>query len=143
MPKRVVCIHGHPRTPENLTRWGACRTCGRACGRKRYAAKPEKYRLRAQASARKRQYKITPERFAALVERQSGKCVCGKTFGTEKGMLPCIDHDHVCCPSKKRSCGRCVRGLLCNRCNTVLGLLEKEPHLLPQFLAAYKGAAHA
>jgi hypothetical protein len=34
-----------------------------------------------------------------------------------------IDHDHHCCNSKK-SCGGCVRGLLCEKCNILLSYLE-------------------
>lgn len=36
---------------------------------------------------------------------------------------PQIDHDHDCCPGEK-SCGQCVRGVLCSRCNSHLGHLE-------------------
>lgn len=44
-----------------------------------------------------------------------------------------MDHDHSCCPpdkftqSRKVSCGGCIRGWLCQACNTSLGLLQENP----------------
>jgi hypothetical protein len=35
-----------------------------------------------------------------------------------------IDHDHLCCTTQSRSCGKCVRGILCGRHNTLVGTLE-------------------
>ena len=35
-----------------------------------------------------------------------------------------IDHDHSCCDKQNYSCGKCVRGVLCNKCN--LGLAHFE-----------------
>ncbi len=40
-----------------------------------------------------------------------------------------IDHDHGCC-KPGRSCDRCRRGLLCNRCNTWIERFEKYPEIV-------------
>jgi hypothetical protein len=44
--------------------------------------------------------------------------------GTTKHL--CVDHDHACCPGA-RSCGKCVRDVLCVSCNTFIGKIEATP----------------
>lgn len=34
-----------------------------------------------------------------------------------------VDHNHKCCPGPK-SCGQCVRGIVCNRCNQAIDKME-------------------
>lgn len=34
------------------------------------------------------------------------------------------DHDHNCCPRGGRSCGKCLRGFLCDACNRALAEVE-------------------
>lgn len=62
-------------------------------------------------------YGITKERYEAIWLAQGERCPICLSSETE-GLH--IDHDHSCCPGKK-SCGSCVRGLLCSSCNLLLG----------------------
>lgn len=101
-----------------------CRSCKSLSGRKRHLAK----------------YGMTPETYSALLDKQGGGCaVCGAVpDGDGAGRRFCIDHDHDCCPDS-RTCGRCVRGILCTRCNAALGFVKDDPeHLM--LLAAYVDA---
>ena len=69
---------------------------------------------------RRHLYRISIEQFESLLEAQGGVCgICGTDSPGGKGGWH-VDHDHACCPTK-RSCGRCVRGLLCAGCNMALG----------------------
>lgn len=72
-----------------------------------------------------RNYNLTLEAFDALLTQQDGKCaICSTTEPGAWGFH--IDHDHACCDFRG-SCGRCVRGLLCSRCNFRLGVIENAP----------------
>lgn len=73
-------------------------------------------------------YKLTPEAYFALLEAHENRCaVCSTDQPGTKDWH--VDHDHSCCPGK-RSCGECVRGILCSRCNTAIGGLQDDPTLL-------------
>jgi len=81
------------------------------------------------AKARLYLYGLTQEAFAALVALQGGACaICGEI--PAPGVQLHVDHDHACCPSGKKGCGKCVRGLICQRCNHALGLMRDNPALL-------------
>lgn len=69
------------------------------------------------------------EAYEALLAQQGGRCaICGTATPNGQGRFH-VDHDHSCCVGG-RSCGECIRGLLCHSCNTMLGLAKDDPALL-------------
>ena len=74
---------------------------------------------------------VSFEKYADMLEKQNGVCaVCGKV-DTKQRLS--IDHDHKHCAGQY-SCGKCIRGLLCNRCNRVLGKVGDSIELLLSFV---------
>lgn len=124
--KKVRCArgagHGGPcKSPEKME---AARV--RRRGTKRVVTKEDRARW-------KRNHKfvrlgVTEAQYNELLEAQGHACaMCRKPFGDE---YPQFDHDHSCCPpqpggDRTKTCGKCVRGLLCFRCNTALGYIER------------------
>lgn len=88
-----------------------------------------KYRTGADKKDRKRDnylartYGLTAQQYDELLARQNYACALCRKEHTEFSRKLAVDHDHNCCPGGK-SCGRCVRGLLCPACNTFLGKIE-------------------
>lgn len=59
---------------------------------------------------------------------QDGRCyLCQRELGPELRAI--VEHDHRCCPNNK-TCAVCRRGLACDRCNNVLGLVGDDPEAL-------------
>jgi hypothetical protein len=72
-------------------------------------------------------YKINIEQFDAMFATQGNKCLaCGSK---ESGGRWQVDHDHNCCPTHE-TCGKCIRGILCSKCNRTLGNAGDDKNLL-------------
>jgi hypothetical protein len=82
----------------------------------------------SRAPQQRKVHGITAAERAYLASIQGGACaICGRT-----GERLQVDHDHRHCPGRE-GCRRCIRGLLCGRCNTALG--KFGDHHIPQLLA--------
>lgn len=111
--------------------------------RERYQSDPEVRRAQAERNARwkskvseeefargtrsahlRYKYKITIDDYERLLKEQDGHCaLCPAKQGETHRTRLHVDHDHSCCLGE-RSCGKCVRGLLCSGCNALIGMLE-------------------
>lgn len=71
----------------------------------------------------KLRYGITKEEYENMLLKQKGGCaICGKTKSGHKNTDEMVvDHCHKT---------KIVRGLLCNRCNTLLGLIDDNPSFM-------------
>lgn len=123
-----------------------CKACAVAREMERYRQDPDKFRAKARASYHKNHanrranmnayrkkfrrqiadqrllwsYGITGEKYEAMYRAQNGACaICRKSNIDGKRMA--VDHDHV----KKT-----VRGLLCSRCNLLLGQANDNIEIL-------------
>jgi len=82
--------------------------------------------------SKERKYKrfgMTRESYKAMLAVQGGGCaICGRVHSGHKGHKRLhIDHDH----KVQETYGiLVVRGILCSRCNTTLGLLQDDPATL-------------
>lgn len=85
--------------------------------------------VKARGYALRDKYRMTILDFEEMLAAQDGRCaVCRATDPGGQGGFH-VDHDHFCCPSDK-TCGSCVRGLLCYSCNSLLARAKDDPKIL-------------
>lgn len=102
-----------------------CKVCRKAYNAQHYKDNKKAYLDRARKPAHLR-HGLTDERFTGMQELYGGLChLCQE--------LPwkAIDHDHACC-GRGTGCENCVRGLLCNRCNTGIAFFDGRPDRIPR-----------
>jgi len=110
---------------------------------KRSKQHPERMRMYRLKSV----YKLTAELLNQKMLDQDYKCaICKSPFIPESEsevsrFVPpnakvgwMVDHDHSCC-SGRRTCGQCVRDILCPDCNHVLGAARDSLDRLKQAVA--------
>lgn len=107
---------GNKRRPHS---W--CNTCRRIQNKVLRDRKLTQYREAAYRRRLERDYGITFEDYQKLLQAQDGVCAVCKQPERRRSrgrVLPlCVDHDHAT---------GAVRGLLCSRCNTALGMAEDD-----------------
>ena len=126
-----------------LSSW--CRDCAKAThlrwwhergGAEKHKAAKEARHHEHRRTELKRLYNLTPAAYDALVLKQGGLCAaCGNPETVSKRGRPpslCVDHDHTT---------GVVRGLLCNRCNQALGLLQDDPDRIRGLLSYVQSAS--
>jgi len=118
--KSLFAFHKRPESKDGRRK--DCKLCNAMAKAKRWAELDEKERQRRNKKLRlKYQYGISPEEYDELVKNQDGKCYLCGIEENYNGKPLYVDHCHT---SGK------IRKLLCQHCNSGLGMFRDNPELL-------------
>jgi hypothetical protein len=106
-----------------------CKQCHNLWYRNYYKENVEKVKLNTKKYKENNVFQwtrhgLSKDEYVLLLNKNEGKChICL----TSEDLY--IDHDHACCTGST-SCGKCVRGLLCRLCNSMLGMAKDNQQVL-------------
>ena len=121
------CVAGH--IAERYVSTRACVVCADLKAKRWQKENQNARRITENHSRRRRLFGLDEAAYQEKLDSQHGGCaICGGVNSNTRRALA-VDHDHKCCPGEK-SCGKCVRGLLCDNCNHAIGKFRDDPALL-------------
>lgn len=112
----------HKRSEHSTGYQSACKKCIKK------KSKQEKEQEKIRGWELQRKYGITLEQYYVMLDKQGGGCaLCGSDSTSMRGNgVVCylsVDHNH--------ETGE-IRGLLCQKCNSILGMANDDPEILRQ-----------
>lgn len=79
-------------------------------------------------------YGLTHDTYAEILDSQGNVCaICRRS---QQRMT--VDHDHSCCEGE-RSCGSCIRGIICDSCNRGIGMFMENTNALASAIIYLEG----
>lgn len=100
-----------------------------------YKINKEKMRDKASKDWLRRAYNITMEEYKEMLYNQGYKCACCDTTERLNNKRLAVDHDHKMRKEMGGKIDKCqIRGLLCNKCNVLLDIIEKDEHRVEKLI---------
>ena len=103
----------------------SCKPCSRQKANKWHHSNKDK----AKENQLQRKFGLSLNEYNEKLKSQNYSCaICGRSetavrFGNIKNLA--VDHNRKCC-SGDVSCGKCLRGLLCDWCNKAIGYVRED-----------------
>lgn len=109
-------LEDYGSTPAGPNRRLICKACDYQRVLARKNADPEKHKIYHRYAVLKNKYGITQEHYEKLVSEQKGLCkICNQPEASGRWLS--VDHCHNSME---------IRGLLCHRCNTAIGMFNEN-----------------
>jgi hypothetical protein len=104
----------------NGKRYDYCRDCKKKQQKRWKKFNPKKRAIQQRIDTNKKFYGLSQQQYENMIIEQDNRCaICEQKFTHDN--IPYVDHDHIT--------GE-VRGLLHNKCNSMLGMANDDPKIL-------------